>query len=168
MRRVKKSLADQKRSINAHLRFLAAGSENPRAHLLLESQRPVRDYKPRVDHADLEKHVLAPVGEHLAVHPKVLFAVRQNSGALSYERDGKPVPVWFSKIVTSQPVRISDYWGFLRDCRPFAIECKRPSWQKPSDKREYEQAAFLMLIRNLGGVSGFATSVDQANEILSS
>jgi hypothetical protein len=164
--RGRKSPAERKRAVNAQLRFLAAGSENPRAPELLAMQQKVRAYKPREDHDDLEKHTLAAVGELLAVHPKVLFAVRQNSGALQYERDGKMVPVWLCRIVTSQQVRISDYWGFLRDGRPLALECKRPSWKEPTDQREFEQAAFLMLIRNLGGTGEFVRNADEANAAL--
>lgn len=123
---------------------------------------------PRIDHEDLEKHTLAAVGELLAVHPKILFAVRQNSGGMQYaDAQGKTHSMWFYRIITGQPVRISDYWGILRDGRMLAMECKRPSWSKPSDKRELEQAAFLMLVRNCGGVSGFVRNADEANALLS-
>ena len=112
---------------------------------------------------ETEAPVLKAVGELLAAHPQVLFAVRQNSGALPYQNAaGKVVPVWFFKIVTKQSVRITDYWGFLRSGKPFALECKRPSWQRPHSERELEQAAFLMLMRNLGGVGAFVRSADEA------
>ena len=156
MKRGRKSPADQKRSINAAFDFLG----------LPQFKSKVRDYKPREDHADLEKHVIADVWPLLAEHPNVLFAVRQNSGALTYEKDGDSVPVWLCRIVTKQPVRISDFWGFLKDGRPFAMECKRPSWKKPSDKREFEQAAYHMLIQNIGGVAGFVRSEEEARALL--
>lgn len=148
-------MAFNKRGINAAFRFYGM----PEPHKL-------RAYRPRAANDDLEKHVLTAVGELLAAHPKVLFAVRQNGGALTYSKDGRQVPVWFYKIVTRQPVRISDYWGILRDGRLFAIECKRPSWRMGTEKRELEQAAFLMLVRNCGGVAGFVTDARRADEIL--
>jgi len=122
---------------------------------------------PRVDHEDLEKHVVRAVGDLLAVHPRVLIAWRQNSGAASYEAaSGKWAPVWFYKLVTSQPVRLPDYLGILRDHRFLAIECKRPSWTKPTDKREFEQAAFLMLVRNIGGIGEFITDIETLKAVL--
>ncbi len=119
------------------------------------------------DHADLEKHVIRAVSELLAVHPKVLFAVRQNSGGASYEaKSGRYAPIFFYHILTSQPVTITDFWGLLRDGRPFALEAKRPSWKEPREPREFKQAAFLMLIRNCGGVGQFVRSADEANAAL--
>jgi hypothetical protein len=63
---------------------------------------------------------------------------------------------------------ITDFWGFLRDGRPFAIEAKRPSWKGPRDEREFKQANFLAVIRNIGGVSGFAMSADDAKAVIES
>ena len=124
--------------------------------------------KPRATPQDGgEGPVVAAVGELLAAHPKVLFAVRQNSGMASYEaKSGRYAPVYFYKVVTGQPVRISDYWGIMRDGRMLALECKRPSWRKPTDQREREQWAFLELVRNSGGVAGFVRSVDEVQALL--
>lgn len=128
---------------------------------------PLRVQAPRVDHPDLEKHTLSAVGELLAIHPKVLLAVRQNSGGMQYEDNrGQTHAMWFYRVVTKQKVRISDYWGFLRDGRMMAMECKRPSWKAPSDAREHEQAAFLTLILNCGGIAGFVRTVDEAQALL--
>jgi hypothetical protein len=132
--------------------------------------------KPRAPRApakpgdDLEGIVISAVGDLLRAHPRVLLAVRQNSGALPYDKDGRPVPIWFYKLVRrpEEEITITDYWGFLRDARPFAIECKRQSWKwpaSPSD-RELKQRAFIHMIEALGGVGGFVCSVDQAQALL--
>lgn len=127
----------------------------------------VRASKPREDHPDLEKYVIRAVSQLLAVHPKVLFGVRQNSGGASYEHSsGAYKPIHFYQILTSQPVTITDFWGILRDGRPFCLEAKRPSWKEPSNDREMRQALFISLIQNCGGVGGFVRSADQANEVL--
>jgi len=46
------------------------------------------------------------------------------------------------------------------NARMFAIECKRRNWTKPTDQREHEQAAFLQMVRDAGGVGLFATCVE--------
>lgn len=116
----------------------------------------------------LEKDVLAAVGDYLAAHPNVLLAVRQNSGAMHYESQGRTVPVWFYKLVRrgDKDVTLTDFWGFLRDGRPFAIEAKRPSWRGVSDERERKQEAFIHLVEAIGGVGGFVRSVEEAQGIL--
>lgn len=97
----------------------------------------------------------------------MLFAVRQNSGAASYEaKSGKYAPVHFYRILTSQPVTITDFWGILRDGRMLAIEAKAPGWKEPRTDREFKQAAFLMLVRNCGGIGIFATSADDVANAL--
>lgn len=139
--------------------FYAAAHDKPRVEIPTVKKRA----KPR----QLEAPVVAAVAELLAVHPKVLFAVRQNSGAASYEAaSGKWAPVYFYRIVTGQEVRIVDFWGLLKDGRMLALECKRPGWTKPTDQREREQWAFLYMVQNVGGVSGFVRSVDEAKTIL--
>ena len=118
---------------------------------------------------DLEADVIKGVGQLLNVHPKVLFAVRQNTGAMPYMNNmGKSIPVWFYKIVkTPERITIVDYWGFLADKRPFAFECKRPSWTgKTLDERELRQQVFLHIIKSLGGISGFVTDASQVVEML--
>ncbi len=116
---------------------------------------------------DLESPVLKAVGELLAVHPLVLLAVRHNSGALPYERQGRAVPVWFYKFVRRpEPMTLVDYGGFLKDGRPLAIECKRPSWGRPKTERELRQQAYMAMILSIGGVAGFVRSADEANALL--
>ena len=160
---------------NASQRFYASASERPDAQATLAKltvtlppkrervKRPV-DGKPAVP---LEADVVRAIGELLAVHPKVLIAIRQNSGAASYEAaSGKWAPVWFYHVLTSQPVTITDFWGLLRDGRPFAIEAKREGWKEPSTDRERRQWAFLSIVRNCGGISGFVRNVEEAQALL--
>lgn len=116
---------------------------------------------------DIEAPVLKAVGELLAVHPKILLAVRQNSGALPYERAGRAVPVWFYKFARRpEPMTLVDYCGFLKDGRPFAIECKRPGWKRPTTERENRQQAYMQMIAAIRGISGFVRSADEANALL--
>ncbi len=48
-----------------------------------------------------------------------------------------------------------------------AIECKRAGWRfNPKDEREKAQNHFLQLVRAAGGVAGFATCVEDLEEIV--
>lgn len=116
----------------------------------------------------LEKEVIRAVGELLAKHPSVLFALRMNSGAASYEaKSGKWAPVWFHTWLRApKACRMSDFFGAMTDARMLALECKRPGWTKPTDAREREQAAFLEVVRQSGGIGAFVTSVDDAARLL--
>jgi hypothetical protein len=105
------------------------------------------------------------------VHPRVLIALRMNSGAASYEsKTGAYAPVWFHKWLRyPEKMRMPDFIGFYgkpTSCFPFAIEAKRPAWNRPRDDREREQEAFLHFIVSCGGIGIFATSVDQVAEAL--
>ena len=124
--------------------------------------KPKREIKNHSDKYELEASVVAEISKLLAHHPQVLFACRSNSGAAyMMGRDGKEMPVTFNRIIRSPvQMRISDFWGILRDGRPFAIECKRRNWTKPTDQREHEQAAFLQMVRDAGGVGIFATCAE--------
>lgn len=124
--------------------------------------KPKREIKNHSDKDELEASVVAEISKLLAHHPQVLFACRSNSGAAyMMGRDGKEMPVTFNRIIRSPvEMRISDFWGILRDGRPFAIECKRRNWTKPTDQREHEQAAFLQMVRDAGGVGIFATCAE--------
>ena len=116
------------------------------------------------DPTQLEAAVSREIAEVLAIHPKVLFALRINSG--SAEIGG--VPIWFWKWVRRRGVEmtVTDYIGCMTDGRWFAIEAKRRSWTRVSDKREEMQQAFINVVISAGGVGGFATSGEQALEIL--
>lgn len=113
---------------------------------------------------DTEAAVLKEVGQLLANHPKVLFAVRQNSGMAYNEAKA---PIYFYRWAKSKvKMRISDFWGMLTDGRMFACEVKNRAWTKPSGEREGEQQNFLLTVKYAGGVSGFVTSAEQAQRII--
>lgn len=128
--------------------------------------KPKREIVNRSDKNELEASVIAEISKYLASYPNVLFACRSNSGAAyMLGRDGKEMPVQFNRIIRSPvQMRLSDFWGFMRDGRPFAIECKRRNWTKPTDQREHEQAAFLQMVRDAGGIGMFATCVEDVIE----
>lgn len=115
----------------------------------------------------LEKDVLKAVGHLLAVHPRVAFALRMNSGMASYEsRSGKYQPVWFHEWVRGAGYRMSDFMGATVDGKIIAIECKRPGWKKPRDEREREQMAFLQAVADAGGIAAFVTDAGRVHALL--
>lgn len=118
---------------------------------------------------DLEAPVVAAVGELLARHPKVLFAIRQNGGAMFRDgENGRQIPIWFYRWAKSGPerMRLPDYWGMMKDGRLFCIECKKPSWVTVRGPRETEQHNFIAMVISAGGIGGFAPTVDDALAIL--
>ena len=111
----------------------------------------------------LEAPVVKAIGELLAVHPRVLWVARFNSGAASYESaSGRYAPVHFHRVVREPyKTRLPDFFGVLTCGLPFCVEAKAPGWTKPRDDREREQMAFLNMIAIVGGTALFATSADQ-------
>lgn len=132
-----------------------------------ENLKPERKIKNHSDKHELEASVIADISKLLANHPNVLFARRNNSGtAYLPGRDGKDMPVQFTRIIKSPvPMRIPDIDGYLIDGRKFAIECKRRNWTKPTDQREHEQAAFLQMVRDAGGIGVFATCAEDVLQV---
>lgn len=112
----------------------------------------------------LEADVKLAVRDLLAAHPKVSYALRFNSG-MAWNAAG--VPVHFHAWIRSpEKCRMPDFYGALITGAALALEIKRPGWKSPSDQREHEQAAFLALVRSLGGVAAFITEAEQVAEIL--
>ena len=130
----------------------------------LEPVAEKRTNTKRMADDDREESVMREVAALLAIHPKVLFAVRQNSG-MSENASG--TPIWFYRWVRSRTkMRVTDFWGMLTDGRMFACEAKNRLWKAPSGEREMEQQAFLDTVAKAGGVSGFVTSAEQAQRII--
>lgn len=133
-----------------------------------KAQNVIAPRRERAAPRALEAPVVQAISELLAVHPNVLFACRQNSGAASYEAaTGHYAPVHFYRILThGKEITLPDFWGILRGGSVFSIEAKAPGFREPRTDRELRQANFLMLVRNCGGRAGFATSVSEAQAII--
>lgn len=116
----------------------------------------------------IEADVVKAVGDLLAAHPRVAYALRMNSGAASYEHSsGRYAPIWFHVWVRApQPYRMSDFYGATVEGRALAFECKRPGWKHPTDEREHQQAAFLAAVRAAGGIGEFITDAEQVEAAL--
>lgn len=165
------SLQDTMAANASALRGLCAMAGRPMPPELEAPARAAQKVRATPVHSsphDLEAAVMQEVSGVIGKHPKVLFAVRQNSGAVQMElKGGNTAPVWFYRWARRRiKMRITDFWGMLTDGRMFAIESKRRSWTKPSGEREEEQHNFILTVQNAGGVGGFVTSAEQALEIL--
>ena len=151
--------------------FMAGASDNQNAadapRLEVPPLRSLRGAR-AISDIPLEADVIRAVGQLLAVHPMVLYALRMNSGAASYEaKTGKFAPVWFHIWVRApEKCRMADFYGATKDSRIIALECKRENWTHPTDLREREQAAFLALVRGVGGIGGFVRTADEAKALL--
>ena len=146
--------------------------ESAAAHIAATEAAQPAPPRQRAAPRSLEGSVIAAISELLAVHPRVIWAARFNSGAASYEAaSGKYAPVWFHKFLRSpEKMRMPDFFGIVQmvPIQTFAysdlilaIEAKVPGWTKPRDDREREQAAFLAMIRSAGGIGIFATDAAQ-------
>lgn len=163
-RAVRKSLREVIAQNNASDRFYAAmAGKEPRAQSVIA---PVRAYTKRTASDDLEAAVSIEVGQLLATHPRIIFAIRQNTGATADY-------VWFYRWIKSpNPMTITDYIGFMfagepLRAVPFAIECKRRDWKFTGRiEREELQREYIQTIIDCGGRGGFVTSAEQALEIL--
>ena len=103
--------------------------------------------------ADIQKAIM----QALELRPEVVKVVRFNAGAAYfYKPDGSKSLVHFS----SEPV--VDLYVLMRGGRYAWLEVKRPSFKAPRDLREERQAAFLVAVREAGGIGQFVRSVDEA------
>lgn len=129
---------------------------------------PKRQIVNRSDPNLLEGAVMREIEPYLRTHPAILFAVRQNGGAMETEGEGGDLSkIWFYRWVKRRTaMRISDFWG-LADFGLWAIEAKRRDWVFTGTvKREIQQAAFHDVIRTSGGRAGFARCVEDAQKII--
>jgi hypothetical protein len=160
--KTKKSLRDTIAENQKAMNMWAAAHGKPQTDIGVPAKR-APNVKRTADE-DTEAAVLREVGQLLANHPKVLFAVRQNSG-MAYNEN--KAPIYFYRWAKSKvKMRISDFWGMLVDGRMFALEAKHRNWTKPSGERDGEQQNFLLTVKYAGGVSGFCTSAAQAQRII--
>lgn len=148
----------------------------------VEANRLALDYladsfgKPRLQHAPLkpkqeraaprklEAPVIAAISELLAVHPRVAWAIRLNSG-MAYSGD---VPVWFHKILRPKAagLRMPDFVGQTTTGATFLFEAKAPGWTKPRNEREKGQEAMLDRASQHGAIVGFVTDAAQVAKAL--
>lgn len=107
--------------------------------------------------APLESDLLAGALRALALHPRVKWVCRMNSGAMRVkDSNGRQRFVRFHTMPG-----MSDIIGQMRDGRFIAIEMKRPG-EKPTD----DQRAFLELVRAGNGVAGVANDAAMAMAIV--
>jgi len=107
--------------------------------------KPMKLTKPE----PLESDIQAAILRALKIHPACAWAGRFNSGAQVIGEGKARRFVRFSSIKG-----LSDIIGQLNDGRMLAIEVKRPSGRVTDD-----QAAFIGLVKNSGGVAFVARSV---------
>lgn len=167
-----KSHADKLRENDAALAMWSAVSGKPTPEHWKNNVAPKREIVNHSPASELEGAVSSEVRELLSVHPQILFAYRQNGGKADYEKEGKLIPVWFYRFVRARgDLRLTDYIGFLTTGQPFAIECKRRSWnpEKKLDVKEEAQLRYMMLIRKVcKGKAGFVRSSAEAQAIIES
>lgn len=169
MRRKKPTLNETIRGNEKALKWmcLMAGKPIPEGFDTPEVVKKARAVVNPSDPNELESSVMYEVAGILAKHPNVLFAIRQNSGSMEVESNGKKMPIWFYRWARSREhMTLPDYWGLLTDGRMFAIECKRRNWTKPTGEREGKQLAFILTVKYAGGVGGFVTCGEQVLELL--
>lgn len=94
---------------------------------------------------------------------------RNNSGALR-DKTGRLVRFGLSNDnkQLNEICKSSDLIGIReRDGKFVAIETKEPEWVfRPSDKRAVAQKVFHDIVRAAGGIAGFASSVEQFEELV--
>jgi len=103
--------------------------------------------------ADLEGRVQSDVMAMLLLHPRVAFAFVSHVGLFKTLKGGGFIRMG----IPGQ----SDINGMLRDGRFYCIETKITG-KKPTKI----QTEYMDLVRDNGGVAGWATSVQEAMDIL--
>lgn len=161
-RSTKKSLRDTLRENQRGLDHYALMYGKPQTQHI--AVKPKREIVNHTDKDQLEASVISEVSSLLAKHPKVMFAVRQNSGALNNQNN---VPIYFHNVIREpESMRMSDFWGITTDSRLFAFEAKRRNWTHPTDQRERDQKAFLVMVNACGGIGRFVTCAEDVIEAL--
>ena len=97
--------------------------------------------------SDIQSAIMCALGEH----PKVAWLYVTSAG--SFRVKGGYMTVGIKGM--------PDVMGQLRDGRLFGVEVK-----KPKEKPKPEQLEFLDMISRNGGVSGWATCVDEALQVI--
>ncbi len=164
----KPTLRETLQATEKAMRFHAAMSGKPFAEEFaapaVKERKPVQT-RQMSDANELEAAVMREVATVVAKHPRVLFAVRQNSGG-AYDQHG--VPIFFYRLLrmNGKDFTLVDVWGLTTSGKFFAIEAKRRNWTKISNDRERKQNEFIEIVKSVGGVGGFVTSGEMALSIL--
>lgn len=98
-----------------------------------------------------ERDILAACLQLLAVHPKVAWAARQNTGGMALE----------GRFVKFGMTGAADITGMLRGGRRLEVECKR-SGKMPSPA----QNAYLFMVNKDGGWACWVDSVSKLSDLL--
>lgn len=109
----------------------------------------------------LESERQAGIVRYLQLEKRVRFFIRINSGGRMIGR----VFVWFYKLFFDGQEQkgkgVSDIIGQLRGGRFFALEVKRPG-EEPTE----EQAVFLGMVNDAGGIAGVVCNWMEAKTLL--
>lgn len=117
------------------------------------------------DKEELEASVMREVADVILLCPRVILCWRQNGGA-AQAADGV-FRIWYYRWVKRpKKMRLPDFMCVLDSGKLGVIECKRRDWQYAGTEREQEQKAFIDRIVATGGRGGFATSAEQALQII--
>ena len=128
----------------------------PPENRLLWGGEDVALRKPRAKNQHAEGEIQRSVLAYLRLHRNVAWVERFNSGAMKLmDKYGR------QRFVRFAFPGCSDILGQMKDGRLLAIEVKALGGKLTSAQR-----AFLDLVRDNGGVSGVAYSVDDVDEIL--
>lgn len=162
IKRGRKTLRETLHANNAALNHYAAmAGVAPVHNIVVPEKRAYTKREPKEGEIKpmLEKDIQKAIIMLLKRHPKVAMVGRFNSGqSVETNADGTMRYMSFNSIRG-----FSDIHGMMRGGKAFYIEVKRPGSGPPRDQ---DQINFINLIRENGGLSGFAYSVDDALEIL--
>lgn len=173
IRKKKLTVQDMRENTEKALRYQCAMAGKPFPEDMAAPERtvkPARAVPVKSDPSTLEASVMTELAQVYAVHPNILFAVRQTSGGTKI--GDHHVMFWRWLRRNKVEMTITDTWGMLRDGRFFAIEAKKPGWKGvgtgdgPQAVKERKQENFINVVKSGGGVGGFVTSGEQAMEIL--
>lgn len=103
---------------------------------------------------ETETSIVSAIREYLEMVGCI--AVRINAGAIVVPGEGKS-----RRLYRGAPAGTSDILGCLPGGRFFALEAKRPG-----KKATLKQQAFLESVREIGGIAGVASSIEEAAEVL--
>lgn len=168
-RRGRISLKDQMAANQKSLDMYASAAGKPRQVLYdpppQKQPRTIRTSAARAA-VPLESDVQKAIITYLLHHPSVAWVTRINQGqAVEHSANGEARYIQFAKLY-KRGCRLVDIDGQLKDGRRLAIEIKRPGWKAPHGERELEQAAFLAMVRDYGGIGLFATCIEHVTDAL--